>query len=115
MPISLRFGRLALLAALSGCTTWVKPGTTDAMRDAQLARCRSVSYRQAPSAPVTVMTDAGGWKPAEENCWKDHGVKKCETTDAHYEPPTYATQDANDDARDAFFDECMFNAGWTKQ
>lgn len=106
---------IASLLALGGCATWVKPGATEAQRDAQTARCQAGSFQRAPAAPVTVMTNPGGWVPPEKECWKEHGERRCRIRDGYYQGPSYSTEDVNEGARDALFDECMYNAGWVKK
>jgi hypothetical protein len=106
---------VGLCLVLAGCTTWVKPGATEAMRDAQMARCEAAAYRQAPSAPVVVMVDSGGFRPPERSCWRQRGQTVCRITPGYFAGPTYGTQDANGAARDAFFQDCMFRDGWTQE
>lgn len=106
---------LLVLAGLTGCTTWVKPGATPAQRDAALSRCEANAYRQAPAAPITVMTDAGGWKEGDKVCRTVDGQRVCTRQPPRFQGPRYSTQDANEDARDAFVADCMFSQGWTRQ
>ncbi|CAH2599416.1 conserved protein of unknown function [Rhodovastum atsumiense] len=109
------FPAIGLVVALAGCTNWVKPGATEAMRDRQMAACQAGAFQHAPAVPVVVMTDPGGYRPPQRYCWKDKDERVCRTSPGYYQEPRYGTQDANSGARDAFFEDCMFRAGWTKE
>lgn len=107
---------LTAVLALGGCTTWVKAGATPQMRDAAVARCRAIGYAHVPAAMMTTMTSPGGYTPGKTRCTTDkNGKTRCTPSAGTWTAPTYSTDDANSDARDAMVDDCMYRQGWQKQ
>lgn len=98
--------------SLAGCAQWVRPGATVVQRDAAVARCQAIAYRQAPERDITVKTSSGGWTEGDKHCEKIDGKRSCYRDDAYYKQPTYGTKDVNASARDSFVNQCMYSAGW---
>ncbi|MCK8787521.1 hypothetical protein M0638_24420 [Roseomonas sp. NAR14] len=105
-----------ILPALPGCTSWVRPGATPAMRDAAIARCEAVGYANIPPNMVSYQSGGGYTTPRERRCRTDgNGVERCTTTGGEYRPPTYSTRDTNKPAREAIFRDCMYRDGWHEE
>ena len=105
---------LVALFLLVGCTSWTRPGASDAMMSAAAARCRAIAHRQIQAAMVTVMSDPGGYTQGKQDCMTVYGDTSCTKKPDSYRGPSYQTRDTNEDARDAVFENCMYGSGWTK-
>ncbi len=100
---------------LAGCTTWVKPGADDAMRDAAENHCKAVSYATLPPNLVTSRSLGGPTYGLKSKCEKNSDGEPCRKVDGKYTPVQKTQTDVNADGRDAVFSDCMRSNGWIEQ
>jgi hypothetical protein len=100
---------------LAGCTTWVKPGADDAMRDAAETHCKAVSYATLPPNIVTSRSLAGPTYGLKSKCEQNSNGAPCRKVDGRYTPVQTTHSDVNSEGRDAIFSDCMHSDGWIEQ
>jgi hypothetical protein len=104
-----------LCLLLGGCTTWVKPGADDAMREAAETHCKAVSYSALPPNIVTSTSLSGPTYGLKSKCEKNSDGAPCRKVDGKYTPEQKTHTDVNADGRDTIFSDCMRRNGWIEQ
>jgi hypothetical protein len=101
----LKLCALALMSGLGGCaaaTVWTKPGATPAIAASASAQCKATATLQVPVEEVTKQVTSAAIVPNA-------------VLGPQFIAPTYATDDANENARDTVFKGCMYADGWQAQ
>lgn len=98
---------------LSGCgTNWVKPGATDADRQATQRLCEADAYAKFPPRVRTVETSPGRYAPVKTTCNQTPQGQTCTQSGGEWIPPSSYRTDDNENARDADIDACFYANGW---
>ncbi|GAB0114713.1 hypothetical protein [Acidisoma sp. C75] len=110
-----RYARLASLALiacglLAGCTTWEKPGASEADRDAAETHCQAVSHMVLP--PNLYTTYSRGASYSDRKKCEKNSFNGCVKRGGRYYAIQESTTDANSDGRDSVFRDCMYQGGW---
>jgi hypothetical protein len=109
-----RHTSLALIACglLAGCTTWAKPGASDAALERAETHCRAVSHAQLPANPYTTYSRGASYSDRKK-CEKNNSGD-CRKHNGRWYAETRTTHDANSSGREDIFRDCMFQGGWSE-
>jgi hypothetical protein len=117
---TLRSASLILSAmVLASCTTyWNKPGATPQEFEATKSVCIARGYSRFPVSSQQIQISGGYTTPVQTNCASSgygYGVNtSCTSTGGQYVPPATIAVDANNNARKADFESCLYENGWQK-
>ncbi|MBT2117060.1 hypothetical protein KK141_10000 [Dyella sp. LX-66] len=104
---------LIAMLALSACTEWVQPGVSEDQRDRDLAACTANGHRSMPTDNVVLRT-SGHYQKGEKQCKWRNGKKECSRKEEWIGPSEYV-RDANEKARDALIEDCMYRRGYVEK
>lgn len=68
-------------------------------------------------AESVVIKHPGSYTPGYKQCWRDKkkGRDECSYQHGSWTPPSDEVVDANDDARNAYVEDCMYRRGYLKK
>lgn len=111
------WGAWVIILFLSGCSHWEKPGGTEGEFDATKASCIARGFARFPPATQQIPITGGYSTSSQTNCMTlgsgNTANTSCTTTPGQYVPPVTMPVDHNQTARNADFQACLYENGWS--